>query len=215
MEAPMHELPKRVDLSCGRPPESFYVCQIEDRFGLEAWKASPEAKNYTIPRNNWCALVHLSMVLMLEERVPPSLDELFERACAMNVYRPFADGSGWQGAFLDALPGFVASLGLEARLERRHAPESVARGLSELNYVLPRVSPEIRYPTDKEPEKRTGHFVFFYGYELDEEDEPVFRYQNGSGFASLDSQIGVRITTARMRQVFSGDALLIRSRLAV
>jgi hypothetical protein len=179
---------------------------------VEEWRASPQATNYRIPSSSWCGMTCLRMMLLLEGRRAPSLDDLFEHACAAGVFT--WEENGWKGANLHKLPAFIGEYGFMARLAQTMDPDDVAHALAERNYVFPRVGPDIRYRTDEEPSKNHGHFVFMYGYETDEAGNLKFLIHNSAGFASLDSQIAVPIPAARLRQVFSGDAILVRSQRA-
>ena len=205
-----------VDLSRGKDPIDFYVCQIENRFEIEVWKASPQVRDYTIPSSNWCAMTALRMALLADERPAPSLEDLFQNACTYGVYRPFADTSGWQGAFLLELPHFCCSYGFEARLERSQTPSDVVNWLRRGYYALPLVGPEVRFPRrTRAPKKRRGHFVFLYAYRIGERGTHLFTLNNSAGYASNNSQVAVEISKKRFKQVFSGDVLLLRSRFAL
>lgn len=202
-------LPHTVDLSRGRPPEEFYTCLIRDPKKVEAWRASPEALDFSIPSSNWCAMTCLRMLLLLHNKQAPSLDELFERACGAGVYNLKEDGT-WAGAHHEPLARFVDQFGFTTNSLHNMHTWSLAMALAEGQYAIASVSPDIRYPANtKEPEKKSGHLVLVYGYRTIQ-DQIYFLIQNSAGFASLESQMGVCILHRRMQQVFSGRALFVR-----
>ncbi len=207
----MPSLPKEHSLSGAKDPKDFYVCITEDPADVVAWRSGPTAKDYRIPRSSWCSLTCLRMLLLLEERHAPSLDELFTAACEASVFRWDDTLPGWKGAFLPELALYIGSYGFETRFERGMDAEAIAQAIASGYCVFPRVSPDIRFPdNDEEPAKRSGHFVFMYAYDRAEDGSLAFRLNNASGYAPLGSQIGVRIKEKRFTQLFSGDAILVR-----
>jgi hypothetical protein len=208
----MRHLFSGIDLSRGRAPEEFYTCLIEDPMKVEEWRASDGAHDHTIPSSNWCALTCLRMILLLEGREAPSLEYLWERACAAGVYVLGAGNRGWIGAYHERLASFIKEFGFDAINLKDLTMDLIAEALSSGNYVIPSVSPDIRYALDLEPRHTDGHMVLCYKYQIDEPGR-MFTIQNSAGFASIGTQIGVPIPEARFRQVFSGNAILVRSSL--
>lgn len=201
--------PIKIDLSRGQDPKEFYTCLIPDQSGVEAWRVNPSALDHRIPSSNWCALTCLRMALLLEDGVVPDLEKLWERACERHVYTPKTDGTGWYGAHHEPLARFFGEFGFEAKHCDNMSTASITQALVDGYYVLPSVSPEIRFPRDTDPAKKTGHMVFVYGYDTGV-DGRNFLLQNSAGFASLNSQIAVRVSEKRLQQVFSGRAILVR-----
>lgn len=211
----MNTMPKTVDLSRGMSPEDFFVCSIPDRTKVEEWRESPEILDYRIPSSSWCAMTCISMVLLAEGLSSPTLEELFEQACDAEVYRPMPDDAGWSGAHHDKLPTFVATT-LDQPVEYHPSMTTIdlMRALADGYYALLSVSTDIRLVSNEEPDKLGGHFVLVYGFEHDEYDNLFFVLNNGAGYATLNSQIGFRVSEERMLQVFSGRGVLVRSRHA-
>lgn len=203
------------DLSNGKSPDEFYTCLIEDRFGVEAWRASPQCFDYTIPSSSWCALTCLHMLLRLHDRPAPSLETLFADACAAGVYRWKKDvngkGEGWHGSYYAELASFLSNYGFEAEYRESLTVKHLVRALDQGQFVLPSVSPDIRFPLrTEEPGRRGGHVVLVYGYARGEDGLSAFKIQNAAGFATENSQIGVSIPESRMQQVFGGRATFVR-----
>ncbi|HRH55455.1 MAG TPA: hypothetical protein PK609_01160 [Candidatus Paceibacterota bacterium] len=209
----MQSVQPSADLSRGKSPDDFYVCLISDRHAVEAWRESSAPFDYTIRSSSWCALTCVQNILKIEDKYVPSLNDLFEEACRHGVYVWKDDPAkrGWKGAFLARLPAFLNYQGYSARFEQNLTPEGIAQALASDYYVIARVSPEIRFLHDTPPKEKTGHFVLVYAYETADDGTLVFRIQNSAGFASLNSQAGVPVSEARMAQVFSGDAILVRA----
>ena len=206
----MRHIPSGMDLSRGRAPEEFYVCLIEDPMKVEEWRASDEAHDHTIPSSNWCALTCLRMILLLEGKKAPSLEHLWERACAAGVYVQKEGHHGWVGAYHQPLAAFIEEFGLDAIYLKDLTTDLVAEDLFHGNYVIPSVSPDIRYSLDLEPVRRNGHVVLCYKYHTDVTGR-VFTIQNSAGFASINTQMGVAVPEARFKQVFSGNGILVHS----
>jgi hypothetical protein len=177
---------------------------------VEEWRASDEAHDHTIPSSNWCALTCFRMILLLEDREVPSLQHLWEIACAAGVYFLREGHSGWVGAHHERLASFFKEFGFNAISLKDLNTELVAEALTNKNYVIPSVSSDIRYPLDLEPNRTDGHMVLCYKYHLDEAGR-VFTIQNSAGFASIGTQMDVPIPEARFSQVFSGNAILVHS----
>jgi hypothetical protein len=191
--------------------EDFYVPLIPDRFKLEEWRASPAALDHTIPSSNWCAMTLVRMTFLAYDLKAPTLEELWEGACAAGVYVPKRVGEGWSGAHHEPLATFIERLGFSVIREEATTLNLVKSIVTEsLPWVaFLSVSPEIRFHRDTEPTKRNGHMVLAYDCERLVDGSRVFLIQNPAGFASLNSQIGVRISETRLQQVFSGNAIFV------
>lgn len=206
----MSQLAGTVDLSKGQNPQNFYVCSIPNPLGVEEWLESSQARDYTLPSASWCAMACVRMVLLSEKQEAPSLETLFAEACKMGVYQIKEGTKEWVGAYHDPLVLFLGSLGFEAWRKENLSSADVASALNCHFYSMLSVSPEIRY-VDGVPEKKSGHLVFAYGYE-GPKGQHVFRIHNSAGFASLGTQIGVRVPEARLTEVFSGRGIFFRFR---
>lgn len=201
-------IPLSVDLSKGKRPEDFFVPLIPDRFGLEAWRADPDCFDLSLPHNSWCAITSLRMALLLEDMVAPSQEELFEDACKCGVYQ-WEVGKGWIGAYHVPFASFLRRHGFVGRFVQKLEPQDIAKILARGFYGILRVSSAIRFPDTIQPDTKTGHVVFCFGYTSGEQ-EREFRIHNCAGFATLQSQIDFRVPELRMKQVFSGDATFFR-----
>jgi hypothetical protein len=208
-----------IDLSHGSRAEDFFVSLIEDRFKMEAWRASPQCFDRTIPSSNWCAMTCLRMLLLLQKFPSPSLEKLFEDACTSEVY-VWDDGAdteniGWRGCYHKKLAVFIRQYGFEAHHRTSLVTGDIADALDNDWFVIPSVSPEIRFPhRRRNPIQRNGHVVLVYAYRSHkDESNRSFLIQNAAGFASKNSQIGVRISERRMQQVFGGHATFVRLRM--
>lgn len=206
----MKSLPQNIDLSRGRPAESFFVPLIPDRFGLEVWRADESCYDLRIPHNSWCAITSLRMALLLEEMEAPSQEELFEAACQEGVYR-WQEDKGWIGAYHKEFASFLYQHGFVAQFVQGLSPDHIASALARGMYCILRVSPAIRFPDMVAPEKKVGHVVLCFGY-CTNENGRYFRIHNCAGFASLNSQIDFAVHESRLSQVFSGDATIFRKR---
>lgn len=207
----MPKLPTSVDLLRGMPPSECFACQIEDRLGVEKWRASKAALDHRIPTSNRCLCVSYRMTRLAAKLPAPSSDELFDDMCAFGVYTWKADNSGWAGAHHDAFLEFVRqSQDFDVMRWEDMTPECVASALAQGYFPLLSVGPAIRF-TKGGPKKKAGHFVFVYAYDT-VNGKRVFRINNGAGFASLDSQIGFPVHEDRLLEVFSGRGILLRPR---
>lgn len=209
------ERPSRVDLFRGSDPRRFYTCQIEDPRNLEKWVQSPNARDYTKPEANLCAMCCTSMILKSEEISPPSTLELFGQAAGFSVFRPKPDGSGWKGAYHMELADYLeAQWGMRTWAERNMKPGFIRLMLTFGNYCMLSVHPEIRLRTTELPPGKSGHIVLVYGFYVTRRRRLRFLVQNSAGFASQDSQIGMSISEHRLAQVFSGNGVIVRSRFS-
>lgn len=205
-----------INLFDGMDPNEIYTCQIEDRSAVEAWVANPELRDPRLASSNWCAICCTRTILLAEDRLAPSCEELFEGAQDCHVYQEITDGEdfvGWKGAFHQDFVIFLwMRLRLWAQAERGVDLGFIRQRLFEGYYVLASVHPNIRFPDSRdEPEKKGGHFVLIYGFEI--EDEACwFFIMNSAGFVSQFSQVAVRVPNYRLRQLFSGNVILVRSR---
>lgn len=205
-----------INLLDGMDLNEIYTCQIEDRFAMESRLANPELRDPRLASSNWCAVCCTRTILLAENRSAPSREELFEAAQDCHAYREITEGDdliGWKGALHQDFVTFLwASLRLWAQAERNVDLGFVRQRLFEGYYILASVHPSIRFPDDRnEPEHKGGHFVLIYGFEI--EDEACwFFIMNSSGFASRQSQVAVRVPNYRLRQLFSGNVILVRSR---
>lgn len=211
-----------VNLLSGKDPEKIYVCQIDDPLKVEEWVTSPDARNYQKEEASRCAMCCAKMILRAEDRrepwlkVDPSLEELFDWAQDCFTYRWEDGDDGWKGAYHGELAAFFwHSLRLWSQAERNVDLNFVRQRLLEGYYVLASVHPNIRFPNnDDVPEKKGGHFVLIYGFEI-HGDTCWFFVMNSAGFASQNSQIAVKILSNRVYQLFSGNVVLVRSQRCV
>ena len=205
-----------IDLSHGMTPINFYTCLIGDRFGVEAWRNSPRCFDLSIPSSNWCAMTCLRMLLLVHRLPSPPLDELFGAACTAGVYewnygtdnRP----QGWRGCYHTKLASFITQYGFEAHHRASLMTDDIADALDNDWFVIPSLSPEIRFPLRRRsPQQRNGHVVLVYAYRSHKNgNNRSFLIQNSAGFVSKNSQIAVRISERRMKQVFGGHATFVR-----
>ncbi len=207
----MSQLSGTVDLSKGQNPQSFYVCSIPNPLGVEKWLESSQARDYTLPSASWCAMACVRMALLSERQEAPSLETLFAEDCRLGVYQLKEGTKEWVGAYHDPLVSFLQRFCFEAWRGENLNPADVAYALSYGFYSMLSVSPDIRYVDGRIPVKKSGHLVFAYGYE-GPKGQHVFRVHNSAGFASLGTQVGVRITEARLAEVFSGRGIFFRFR---
>jgi hypothetical protein len=202
-------------------PKDFFVCQIQDPSKVEAWSAERNP-NWREPARHWCAMACLSGVLRAEGVEAPSLEHLFERACANGVYRPDPERV-WRGAYHENLADFVneeicSGLVVACRSvpivpRRGHTSTStLARLLRQGFYVLLSVSPDIRFPSSKDqPREKRGHFVLVHSFsEID--GVGYFRLNNPAGYQSENSQIDMHMSAKRLAELSFGDCVAIRSR---
>lgn len=213
-------LPQRrlfINLLEGRNPNDIYVCQIDDRTAMEEWVRNPDLRPPHQARSNWCAVCCTRMILQAESMYAPSREELFEAAQDLHAYQEIVSEDretllAWKGAYHEHLAIFLwRSLGLWAQAERNVDLNFLRARLYEGYYVLASVHPDIRFPDQQnEPEKKGGHFVLIYGFEIIG-DACWFLAMNSSGFASQQSQIAVRVPNYRLRQLFSGNVVLVGS----
>lgn len=198
-----------VDLSRGRVPEEFYDCIIPDRFQVPSWRERPEALDFRLPESNGCALRNVRMLFLVEGlECPPFLD-LFYQATEAGVYVKNPDET-WHGARHEQLVEFLKTFGFDAFREENLSTDDVAYWMAQGFYGLLSVYPDIRFPTKKKPVSPIGHIVLTYKYTQDRLGRRSFWIQNASGFAHLDSQIGMRVSNARMIQVFKERAIFAR-----
>jgi len=212
---PVIALPKSADLSRGKSPALFFV-PLVSHITIEEWRADEEGcHDLTIPHNNWCAMCATKMIQLLEGRPSPPLDPMFEHACEVGVYKQKlgGDGKGWKGMYHHPFARFLGTYGFSAHVREGIDVETIARAIASGYYVIPSVSPEIRFPRDDAPAATSGHVVLAYAYSTDSDGERVLRIQNCAGFESLDSQKGFPVSASRMQQLFSGTATFVRSPL--
>jgi hypothetical protein len=194
----------------GRPPEEFFDCLIDDPNQVPEWRDSPDATDFRIPSSNWCALKNLRMALMLDRCPVPSIEKLWEHACAFEVYILLKNGN-WEGARHTPMAAFWKEYGYTARWIKDIGAEVMANFLARGYYVMPSVDPAIRFPDDREPEKKFSHFVFIYKYDWDEaRQDRVFTLNNCAGYAHLGSQCGFHVPQSRLDRMSYRRAFVFR-----
>ncbi len=152
------------------------------------------------------------MILKAEGMVAPPLERLFYGAVDCSAYRIESVEKGWRGAYHQELAETLwMRHGLIARPERRMSTLCIRVRLLMGWYVMASVHPEIRLHTENSPPRKGGHFVLVYGFETTADGEVRFLVQNSAGFASIGTQVGVRVLERRMQQVFSGNAVAVLS----
>jgi hypothetical protein len=192
----------------------YYVCQIDNPAQVETWLSSYDALPPTAPEKHWCAMCSLRSIMLAEHRDAPPLTAMFSEACARGVYKQHAE-FGWDGAYHAELADFAQTyaqmpeaIALQ-HMETRFIEERLGNGY----YCMLSTHPDIRLRSDQEPQVKRGHFVLIYGYARDSMRETSFLICNSTGFASNNSQVGMWVPAARLRQVSSGDGVLVKSHL--
>ena len=199
---------KGVNLFGARHPEDYYVCQVEKLYQVEDWARSPDPATMEA---HWCAMCCVrSIQLATGHRWTESLEKLFQIACRWNVYRPAE--IGWKGAYHYELGRFaMEACSRVAYSARAQTTEEIQECLYRGYFCLLSVHPDIRLRSTEVPAIKRGHFVLIYGYKIDEKNELHFLVNNSAGFVSQESQIGMRVSAQRIKDVSSGDAVFIHS----
>jgi hypothetical protein len=207
----------RADLLAARNPASCFVCQIPDPAQVEEWSAGVDTLDKRAWERHWCAMCAVRMLLLAEGLAAPALGELFEQARDFGVYR--ADPAiGWRGAYHWELAKFVANFGFKAHAVRGMSPHnhrslrwSIGQWVGFGHYVLLSAHPDIRLRSSEPPPAKRGHIVFVYGYEV-VGGQGYYLLNNSAGFASQQSQVGMRISAERLGQVSCGDGVVVQIR---
>lgn len=192
-------------------PEPVFVSQFGMPEDVERRIANRVNEDMNNPEWNWCGICCVRMVLLGLGREAPSLEEMYRTAFdRYGVFR-MVDGAVI-GAYHKELAAYVAGeFGFErAWTARGLTTDRVAelvRG-DDSQYVIASVSASIRELEGSEPEKKGGHLVLVYDAE-DTDAGRVFILHNSAGFASTNTQRGVRVPEARFRDCFSGRAIII------
>lgn len=196
-----------VVVSRERDPSSFYECQITDPTSLENWVHSELARDSNNPEALWCAMCCARMVAKANGFPTPSISRLFERAKLAGVYK---EGLESRGAHHKELAEFIrGEIRLPAYAEQGLTANDVLGWLDSRYFVIASVHPSIRDESAPIPERRSGHFVFVYGYNFTN-DGAVFLINNSTGFRSNKSQVGARVSYERFGKFFSGNAIVVK-----
>ncbi|MBC7836856.1 hypothetical protein H7X87_03715 [Acetobacteraceae bacterium] len=202
----------------GLNPEEAFVCQISDSTRLEQWVAQLASLPVTAKEQHWCAMCCVRSLLIADGLDAPSLEELFDRACAAGVYREDAE-IGWRGAYHHELAEFVSTLHPQGANAVRgmstvhNGPRGFSLGqyIGFGHYVLLSVHPDIRLRSNEPVPVKRGHFVFIYGFRVMNGTE-YFVLHNPAGFATESSQIGMLVSSERLIQVSDGDGIVVLNR---
>jgi hypothetical protein len=202
-------------------PADFYACQIPDPTKVEEWIANIESLDVRAPERHWCAMCCVRGLLLAERLPSPSVEELFEMACAQGVYRPDQE-IGWCGAYHKELAAFINTI-RDAGQRKATADRSMrvlAKSRDDLwsmeklvgwgCYILLSVHPDIRLRSSTPPVTKRGHFVLIFG-SFRREGQRFFRINNPAGFQSQNSQIGMEVSAERLEQLTCGDGIVVKS----
>lgn len=96
--------------------------------------------------------------------------------------------------------------GLRAKVVRPLLTTEIIEALSDGNYVIASVSPQIRHVTDK-PRRKGGHLILMLGYDLDQQ---LLFFHNPSGFTP-ETQQYASITFADFKKFFGGRGIVIEN----
>ena len=201
-------------------PEDFYVCQIPDPSKVEEWVANIDILDPQSPERHWCAMCCVRGLLLAERHSSPSVEELFEIACAQGVYRPDSN-MGWRGAYHQELANLINTIRVVGQrgatahrriqiLAKSHHNWSMEWLVRTGCYILLSVHPDIRLHTTTPPASKRGHFVLVYDF-FEKDGQKYFRINNPAGFHSNNSQIDMEVSAERLAQVSIGDGIVARS----
>lgn len=184
-------------------PDPVFVPQFESAEDVERRIANRENEDMNASEWNWCGICCVQMILLGLGRGAPTRDQMYRTA--YDRYGAFKTIDGRVvGAYHRELAEYVCQeFGLVAITHRRASTDDLARSIEDGRYVIASVSASIRDLDEKEPGRKNGHLVLIYSIEQMDSGR-MFVLHNSAGFASANTQAGVRVTEDRLKQCFSG-----------
>ena len=171
------------------------------------WKKSGARtqREYVIWSWNGCGMACLKMVLKHIKDLEVPLVVLGRVCMSYGGYK--VSKKGLDGLFYKPFVEFVKKeYGLDAKVESPLLIDDILQALSEKNYVIASVNPEIRNP-DAYPKKKGGHLILIVGYDY---FKKLLYIHNPSG-DNNKNQAFAEISFGNFKKFFAERGIVIQS----
>ena len=177
---------------------------------LEEWILDVDSRRY--PQREWCAMVCIRVLQRGLGLTETTLPRLYFAAVSAGVYVESRENenspvTSVKGALHVELTAFVGKT-LERKVEYHELTlDGLTQHIDAGRLVVANVSGTIRTPDLHKPEKRNGHFVVVYGYEVTDGVAYIL-YLDSTGLVKHGTHLG-RTPASRFECFFSGRAISV------